>query len=117
PRQPKYDIIRHMKRTTLFLDEQLEHDLRILSKRKGRPLASVVREAMAQYVARQLEQDSDRSVRFVASGRSGHTDTAERHEELLWGDLEPHGHAAPRSGARARPARRVPSRPTRSRAR
>jgi hypothetical protein len=103
-----------MKRTTLFLDEQLEHDLRALSKRRGVPLASVVREAMAQYVASE-KHGGRAAVRFMASGRSGHTDTAERQEELLWGDLDPHGcpasspkpaRAGRRVGTRRRPGRR-----------
>ena len=92
-----------MKRTTLFLDEQLEHDLRLLSKRKGLPLASVVREAMAQYVVAEKARGQG-SVRFMAAGRSGHSDTAERQEELLWGDLEPHG-GTPRQSKPARPRR------------
>ena len=103
-----------MRRTTLFLDEQLEHDLRALSKQKGLPLAAVVREAMAQYVASE-KQRGRAAVRFLASGRSGHTDTAERQEELLWGDLDPHGHAAPATKPARR--RRVAARRTRARSR
>jgi hypothetical protein len=106
-----------MKRTTLFLDEQLEHDLRALSKRKGLPLASVVREAMAQYVVNEKQRERT-SVRFIASGRSGHTDTAERQEELLWGDLDPHGaNRAVPSPKPARPRRRAAARRTRTRSR
>jgi hypothetical protein len=104
-----------MKRTTLFLDEQLEHDLRALSKRKGVPLASVVREAMARYVASEKRRGRA-AVRFLASGRSGHADTAERQEELLWGDLKPHGGAVPATSKPAR-RRRVPSRRNRGRPR
>jgi hypothetical protein len=103
-----------MKRTTLFLDEQLEHDLRVLSKRKGRPLASLVREAMAQYVASE-KRSGTVSVRFVGSGRSGRSDTAERHEELLWSHLDPHGLEDSRPSTRARSTRQTPSRRKRSR--
>lgn len=105
-----------MKRTTLFLDEQLEHDLRALSKRKGVPLATVVREAMAQYVVNE-EQRGRASVRFMAAGRSGHSDTAERQEDLLWGDLDPHGGRASRPAKPARPAPRPRPRRTRARSR
>jgi hypothetical protein len=104
-----------MRRTTLFLDEQLEHDLRALSKRKGVPLASVVREAMAQYVANEKQRGRG-SVRFMASGRSGHADTAERQEELLWGDLDPHG-ATPPEAKPERSRRRVAARRGRTRSR
>jgi hypothetical protein len=105
-----------MKRTTLFLDEQLEHELRALSKRKGLPLASLVREAMAQYVAAE-KQRGRAPVRFVASGRSGHTDTAERQEDLLWGDLDPHGRPAPVVAKPVRARRRVSARRPRARRR
>jgi predicted transcriptional regulator len=73
-----------MKRTTIFLEEQLERELHALARRQGRPMAGVVREAVEQYVvsARAAHGESPRG--FVALGRSGLHDTAERHEELLW---------------------------------
>ncbi len=78
-----YAIVCHMRRTTIFLDEQLERELKALARRDGRPMASVVREALAAYVV----DERDRApglMGFVAAGRSGRRDTAERHEQLLW---------------------------------
>lgn len=78
-----------MKRTTIFLEESLERDLRALARREGRPVAVLVRAALAAYVqARQRRGRTEPS--FVAIGRSGQGDTAERHEELLWQTLTPH---------------------------
>jgi hypothetical protein len=56
-------------------------------------------------------------VRFIASGRSGHTDTAERQEDLLWGDLDPHGRPAPVVAKPVRARRRVSARRPRARRR
>ncbi len=72
-----------MKRTTIFIDEALEYDLKALARRRGQPVASVVREALAEYVV-EAKHAGAVSLSFVAAGASGHDDTAERHEELLW---------------------------------
>jgi predicted transcriptional regulator len=72
-----------MRRTTIFLDEQLDRELKALARRAGRPTASLVREALADYVVGARETPP-RGLGFVAAGRSGRPDTAERHEELLW---------------------------------
>jgi hypothetical protein len=64
-------------------------------------MAAIVREAVARYVAADKERRPAR-LGFVASGRSGRSDIAERHEELLFQRDVPA--APPRS-------RRSPSRP------
>src|SRR5436309_10954623 len=101
-----------MRRTTIFVDEQLEHDLRALARRRRLPVAAVVREAMARYVASEKRKQG-LAIGFLAAGRSGHRDTASRHEELLWKELDPHGEVTPpRPPARsARQARRPSKRP------
>ena len=78
-----------MKRTTVFLDEGLDRDVKALAERQGRPAASVVREALAEYVVRNRERRP--ALSFVAAGRSGRRDVAERHEAILFEELEPHG--------------------------
>ena len=85
-----------MKRTTIFLDEAVENDLKALANGADVPVASLVREALAEYVARRQET-APISVRFLAAGRSGRHDVAERSEEIVFAELEPH--------ARRRPAR------------
>ncbi len=77
-----------MKRTTVFLDEDLERDVKALADRQGRPAAGLVREALAEYVHR--HRPVGLGLSFVAAGRSGRSDVAERHEEILSAELEPH---------------------------
>jgi predicted transcriptional regulator len=80
-----------MKRTTIFIDEHLERELQALARRERRPMAGIVREAVEQYVvhARAAAPQAHRG--FVALGRSGVRDTAERHEDLLWEELRAPG--------------------------
>jgi hypothetical protein len=101
-----------MKRTTVFLDEGLERDLKALAARKGEPAASLVREALGEYIVRQRSEAP--RLGFLAAGRSGRSDVAETHEELLFRELSPHGRRGPRgvvdsrsrAGAGPAPARR-----------
>ena len=92
-----------MKRTTIFVPESLERDLQLQARRERKPVASLVREALAEYLA--TRQASSVVPSFTGIGRSGRTDTANRHEGLLW--TEPHGdEAAPRPAGKRRPAPR-----------
>jgi predicted transcriptional regulator len=83
-----------MKRTTVFLEEAIERDVRAIAERRGVPASLVVREALERYVS--AERRKSRPLGFVAAGRSGRRDVAERHEDLLFGDLRPHGAVAPK---------------------
>ena len=80
-----YASIRHMKRTTVFVDPQLERELQALARREGRPMAALVREAVAQYIAA-ARPKAGSGPGFMAVGRSGRADVAERHEELLFAE-------------------------------
>ncbi len=76
-----------MKRTTVFFDEQVERELSAAARREQRSAASIVREAVEQYILTHRPVGR-RTMGFVAVGGSGRTDTAERSEELLWTDPE-----------------------------
>ena len=109
-----------MKRTTVFLYEATECDLKALARQQGRPVADMIREALVDYVTREKEKGR-RPLRFVAIGDSGVTDTAERHEELVFAGLDPHtGVSAspspdpPRPAKRRRTKRATPARRTRA---
>jgi len=95
-----------MKRTTIFIDEAIEADLHALARRQQRPVAALVREAVEQYVVAERQAGPPRPG-FVAIGRSGVGDTAERHEDLLFADLAPHGGA--RAGRRPPTSARWPA--------
>jgi hypothetical protein len=89
-----------MNRTTLFLDEGTNRELQLLAQRQKRPVAALVREALGRYLD-EAKRGKGLHLRFVAAGRSGHSDTARRSEELPWGDLQPHP-ADPRPQRRTR---------------
>ncbi len=74
-----------MKRTTIFLDEVLERRLKQRARAEGKSFAQVVREAVAAYVA--FPRAGKRPLPSIAGKySSGHSDTSERFEELLWQD-------------------------------
>ena len=102
-----YVCIQHMKRTTVFLYESTECDLKALARQQGRPVADMIREAISDYVTREKEK-SRPPLRFLGIGRSGHTDTAERHEEILAAEFAPHPVAGP-ARARSRTSSRTPA--------
>ncbi len=77
-----------MKRTTIFVPEALERDLQLYARREGKPAAAVVREAVAAYIARPASPA--RLPSFAGAFDSGHSDTAQRHDELLFNALTPH---------------------------
>jgi hypothetical protein len=88
-----------MKRTTLFVDEAMEHELHALARRKGVPVAALIRESLSRYLAEENKRQKF-ALRFLGVGRSGRKDVAERHEELLWQDLTPHDTLPVRKGRR-----------------
>ena len=75
-----------MRRTSLFLDDQLTKRLQKLARARGVSFATVVREALAQYLASPGAADSLPSI----AGRfsSGKPDTSEHVDDLLW--FDPH---------------------------
>jgi hypothetical protein len=81
-----------MKRTTIFVPESLERDLQLYAKREGKAVAAVVREAVAEYIA--AGRSRAKLPSFTGAYSGPYTDTAERHEELVFRDLAPHGASA-----------------------
>jgi hypothetical protein len=92
-----------MKRTTVFLEEEAERELRLVAERKGVPAASVLREAIDRYLGEERRK-TPRPLRFLAAGHSGTRKTAEREEDLVFRDLKPHG-VAPKT--RRKPSRNL----------
>ena len=73
------------EKTTVYLDSADQRRLRALAAAQGRPTAELIREAIAEYVARHAPQGRPRS---IGAGR-GPRDLAERAEEYLKGFGEP----------------------------
>jgi len=73
-----------VKRTSLFLDANILRDLRRAAERRQVSVASLVREAIAAYLAEPAAAPRLPSV----AGRfsSGKRNTSERVDELLWRD-------------------------------
>lgn len=94
-----------MKRTTVFLDETLERDLQAIARQEKRPVASLVREALAAYVAHR-EPAAGPALSFVGAGASGRSDIAERHEDLLWRKERVPGKITTPRGRASRPTRK-----------
>ena len=68
-----------MKRTTIYLEPELEILLKLEMRRQKRPMAEIVREAVHAYVTREPRQAPPGAGAFS----SGRTDTAARVEEIL----------------------------------
>jgi hypothetical protein len=102
-----------MKRTTIFVPEAMERDLQLYAMREGRATASIVREAIAEYMAHR--QPAGRLPSFTGAFDSGRSDIAERHEELLFDRLSPHGDEPPATKKRSRAARSKPAHRRRTR--
>jgi len=70
-----------MRRTTVFVEDEVLDALQGMARRRGISMAQVTREALAAYVAQ--HRGKRKPLTFLAIGRSGRRDVAERFEELL----------------------------------
>jgi hypothetical protein len=68
-----------VKRTTIYLDPELEVLLKLEMLRQKRPMAEIVREAVHAYVTRESRHAPPGAGAFA----SGHTDTAARVGDVL----------------------------------
>lgn len=68
-----------MKRTTIYLDPELEVLLKLEMLRQKRPMAQIVREAVQAYVAREPRKAPPGAGAFA----SGRRDTADRVDQIL----------------------------------
>jgi len=68
-----------MKRTTIYLDPELEVLLKLEMHRQKRPMAELVREAVEAYVTRERRNAPPGAGAFS----SGRADTADRADEVL----------------------------------
>lgn len=71
-----------VQKTTVYLDAGDYRRLKALARAQRRSPASLVREAVAEYAAREQPR---RQLRSIGAGRSRKGDVSERAEELLAG--------------------------------
>jgi plasmid stability protein len=79
---------RIMKRTTVMLPDDVEALLRIEARRRGVPVAAVVREAVTRHLR---EEPGPRRLSFVALGEAGVSDGSERVDEHVAAALRRRG--------------------------
>jgi metal-responsive CopG/Arc/MetJ family transcriptional regulator len=70
-----------MKRSTIFLDKELEADIKHVAKITGKKVSHVIREALKEYVEKRKHK---KKLSFVGIGKSGQKDISETHEGKLW---------------------------------
>lgn len=68
-----------MKRTTIYLDPDLELRLKAEARRIGQPVAEIIRDALRRRLAEAPRSRSPHAGGFA----SGRTDTADRTDEVL----------------------------------
>jgi hypothetical protein len=79
----------YMKRTQLYLDETERKALEAASKKSGKSIGQLVREAVDEVYCRHASEEKPLSEgdpiwSFIGQGRSAETDAAERHDEHLY---------------------------------
>ena len=74
-----------MKRTTVFLEDAILKRIKRLAAKEGKSFAAVVREALVAYAV-DPGRVSRRVPAVAGQFASGHSDTADRVDELLWQD-------------------------------
>ena len=74
-----YVSIYHMKRTTIYLEPDLEAMVKAETLRRKQPMAELIREALREYLVRSRPAPPPGAGAFA----SGAADTAERSEEIL----------------------------------
>jgi len=76
-----------MKRTTVMLPDDVEARLRLEARRRGVPIAAVVREAVEHHLP---ATQPGRALSFVAIGEGGPADASERVDEYVRGAMRRH---------------------------
>jgi hypothetical protein len=69
-----------MKRTTIMLPDEVENRLRMEARRRGVPIAEIVREAVERHLP---ETKPGKPLSFFAVGEGGPSDASERVDELV----------------------------------
>lgn len=76
-----------MKRTTVKIPDELDARLRHEAERRGLTISELTRAALESYLGSPTP-GVRRHLLATGSGRSGHSDTSERVEEILYGEIE-----------------------------
>jgi predicted transcriptional regulator len=72
-----------MEKTTMYLTEELQRDLKALAKRTGRPQADLIREALGEYIERSRTSKLPSWVGIAAVGGDASTVKQELRPQYL----------------------------------
>ncbi len=84
--------MRLMRRTQIYLDEDLDSELRSVAAFDGRSAAALIRDAIRQYLDRregERVQIEDPFADVIGAFTGGPSDAAERHDDYLYGTDRP----------------------------
>ena len=81
-------MIRMVNKTTVYVPEELQRQLREISRRTGRPQADLLREALTEYVSARGERPRLKSIGVGSDTEVAARDTARWLEENWARDLE-----------------------------
>ncbi len=70
-----------MKRTTIFIDEEIYYDIKELAEEDQKTISEILREALVRYLK---ERKKKKKLSIIGIAESGRNDIAERHEDILW---------------------------------
>ena len=70
-----------MKRTTIFIDEEIEQEIKLIARQRGKKVSEIIREAIDDYLSKHRKH---KKYSFVGLGSSNRSDISENHEEELW---------------------------------
>ena len=70
-----------MKRTTIFIDEEIYYDIKELAEEDQKAISEILREALVRYLK---ERKKKKKLSIIGIAESGRRDIAERHEDILW---------------------------------
>ena len=76
----------HMLRTTVYIDETTESELRVIARKTGRSKADLIREALRSYVAKSKSKSDVQLPPGVGRYSSSRDDVSDRADVLLWVD-------------------------------
>jgi predicted transcriptional regulator len=75
-----------MKRTQIYLEEDLDHQLRQVAAAEGRSAAAVIREAVRGYLHSLPPTETDDPIQaLIGAFDGGRTDGAIHHDKYLYG--------------------------------
>ena len=82
-----------MKRTQLYLDEEEHKILKGLSRKTGKSIGQLVREAVDElYCGNKILEkplsDEDPIWKFIGAGKSSETDVSRKHDRYLYGNQD-----------------------------